>query len=445
MTLTYPLLGARDLDAPLAWRKGRPLSARQFIADAKLARDAIPAGAQGVLDLCTERYDFAVVFAAALMRGLPTVMPPNTLPATLSLLERDHPHLHTVTSLTVHASTVQVAQVHVVPDVAGHVQAAVLLTSGSTGSPVPHSRTWGSVVLNARAQAQRMADALNRPDLAGLTLVATVPAQHSYGFESSVTLAMVGGAAFDDARPFYPADVAEALMQVPRPRALVTTPFHLKTLLAANVSLPPVDVTFSATAPLSPQLASMAEQVLGGPLFEVYGCTEAGQVATRHTTHSPTWTTYGDLRISARAESDGDLSYWVRGGHVFEATALADVLELDDSRHFRLLGRRGDLVHVAGKRSSLAHLNHQLNSIDGVLDGAFFMPDDGDSGAVIRPMAFVVAPSLSAAAVAAALQGLLDPVFVPRRIMMLDKIPREATGKVTDSTLRTLAQAARGA
>ncbi len=440
MTPTYPLLGARDLDAPLAWRRGRPISARQFLADAQVVSASLPEGVQGVLDLCPDRYDFAVVFAAALLRGVPTLMPPNILPATLALLKRDHPALHTVTTLNTHANAAQVAQVQTIPDVPSDVVAALLLTSGSTGAPVPHGRVWGSVVLNARAQAQRMAHALGRPDLVGLTLVATVPAQHSYGFESSVTLAMVGGAAFDDARPFYPADVADAMAQVPRPRALVTTPFHLKTLLAANIQMPPVDVTFSATAPLSPQLATLAEQALGGPLFEVYGCTEAGQVATRRTTASPTWTTYGELQISARAEADGDPSYWVRGGHVFEATVLADVLELDDATHFRLLGRRGDLIHVAGKRSSLAHLNHQLNSIDGVLDGAFWMGDDDASGTVVRPMAVVVAPTLSSAQVAAALHALIDPVFVPRRIVMLDKIPREATGKVTAATLRGLAQ-----
>lgn len=439
MTPSYPLLGARDLDAPLAWLAGQPISARSFVADAQAMAATLPADAQGVLDLCNDRYDFSVVFAAALLRGLPTLMPPNTLPTTLTPLHAQHPGLHTVTALTTRACAAAVSQVREVPEVPGALLAAVLLTSGSTGAPVPHGRTWASVVLNARAQGQRMAQAMQRADLSGLTLVATVPPQHSYGFESSVTLALVGGAAFDAARPFYPADIADALSRVPRPRALVTTPFHLKTLLAAGIALPPVDVIFSATAPLSPQLAAHAEQALEGPLFEVYGCTEAGQVATRHTTQSPTWTTYGDLRISARAEGDGDLSYWVRGGHVFEPTMLADVLDVDDPTHFRLLGRRGDLIHVAGKRSSMGHLNHQLNSIAGVVDGAFWMADDDAAGGVVRPVALVVAPSLSAAQITAALQTLMDPVFVPRRIVMLDKIPREATGKVTAATLRKLA------
>ena len=46
-------------------------------------------------------------------------------------------------------------------------------------------------------------------------LVATVPPQHMYGFESTVLIALVGGAAFDAGRPFYPADVAAALARLP--------------------------------------------------------------------------------------------------------------------------------------------------------------------------------------------------------------------------------------
>ena len=455
-----PLLGARDLDAPLAWRHGEPTSARRFLADAAAAASTIPPSARGVIDLCPNRYDFAVVMAAALTRGLPTLMPPNAMASTLALVQREHAGSWIVEKLeapgasdvaTPAATTATTPTTEPALIDAGQL-AAVLLTSGSTGVPVPHGRTWGSVVANAQAQASRMADVLGRRNLEGLTLVATVPAQHSYGFESSVTLALLGGAAFDDSRPFYPADIVDALARVPRPRALVTTPFHLKTLLASGIAaLPAVDVIVSATAPLSPQLAAQAEGALGGPLFEVYGCTEAGQVATRRTTASPTWTTYGDLRITrqqaprhAGDEGDAAETYSVHGGHVLEPTPLADILELDDDRHFRLLGRSGDLIHVAGRRSSLGHLNHHLNSIPGVDDGAFWMPDDdaagGPSTGVTRPVAFVVAPTLDAAAITRALHERIDPVFVPRRIVMLDALPHNETGKITAATLRDLAR-----
>jgi acyl-coenzyme A synthetase/AMP-(fatty) acid ligase len=128
----------------------------------------------------------------------------------------------------------------------------------------------------------------------------------------------------------------------------------------------------------------------------------------------------------------------VQGGHVPEPTPLADVLQLQDAQHFRLLGRANDLIHVAGKRSSLGHLNYHLNSIEGVLDGAFWLPDEVADG-VVRTVAFVVAPDLSAAEIVARLRPRVEAAFLPRKVVHLDALPREATGKLTHATLRELA------
>src|SRR5207344_2166759 len=85
----------------------------------------------------------------------------------------------------------------------------------------------------------------------------------------------------------------------------------------------------------------------------------------------------------------------VQGGHVPEPTLLADVIEVIDATTFRLLGRSNDLINIAGKRSSLGHLNYHLNSIPGVLDGAFWLPPEDTTGGVVRLVAFVVAPELA--------------------------------------------------
>ena len=121
-----------------------------------------------------------------------------------------------------------------------------------------------------------------------------------------------------------------------------------------------------------------------------------------------------------------------------EPTPLGDVLDLLDSQHFRLLGRANDLIHVAGKRSSLAHLDFKLNQIDGVEDGAFWLPDEVTDG-VVRPVAFVVAPSRSAREIISALRQQLEPAFVPRRVVHVAALPREATGKLTAAALRRFA------
>ncbi len=456
MSDSLPLLAGHDLARPIAWRAGRPISRARFIGAALVLAERLPAGGRPV-NLCQDRCGFALGLAAAMLRGQTCLMPPNALPETLRQLQHggaaagpayalvDDAALDTgglPALLVADLDGDGAATATAVPRLPADLDAACLLTSGSTGPPQPHTRRWGALVESIRAEAERLAALLGRPSIEGLNLLATVPAQHSYGFESSVLLALLGGAAFDAGRPFYPADIADALARLPAPRALVTTPFHLKTLLLAGVDLPSVDLVLSATAPLSPQLAAQAESRFGGRLVEIYGCTEAGQVATRRTTAGETWTALGTLRLWREDAPDGE-RFLVDGGHVGAPTPLADVLELHDEQRFRLLGRANDLIHVAGKRSSLAHLNFQLNRIEGVVDGVFWLPDDVADG-VVRPVAFVVAPTLSARQVVQALRQRLEPAFVPRRVLHVDALPRAATGKLTVQALARFAHATLG-
>ncbi|MGR4870138.1 AMP-binding protein [Variovorax sp. LARHSF232] len=449
-----PLLAPRDLDAPLAWRGGVPLSARRFLADVHRLAAELPAAGPAI-NLCADRYAFAVGLAAALLRGQASLLPPDARPDTLARLHEagsgsyaltDDPSLATpgLERLLVDLSAPAGEAVDPcpVPAVEASHHAVSLLTSGSTGVPQAHAKRWSTLVGDVAAAVPRLSALLGRPSLGGLTLVATVPVQHSYGLESSVLLAMLGGAAFDSARPFFPADIAGALASVPRPRALVTTPFHLKTLLLSGVELPQVDFMLSATAPLSPQLAAQAEEALGGPMIEIYGSTETGQVATRRTTQTDVWETFGQIRVHREPQPDDGAGerFIFEGDFVPEPTAMADVLELIDARHFRLLGRANDLIHVAGRRSSLGHLNYHLNSIAGVQDGAFWLPDEV-ADAVVRPVAFVVAPGLTSEAIIAGLRQRLEAVFVPRRIVHVQALPREATGKLVVRTLREFALA----
>jgi acyl-CoA synthetase (AMP-forming)/AMP-acid ligase II len=448
-----PLVADRDLDAPLAWRAGVPVSTRQFLADVARFAPVLPAQGPAV-NLCVDRYAFAVSLAAALVRGHASLLPPDARADTLERLRGSAaPGLFALTDdasqatpgmprvLIEDRSSPDGGEGLAIPAIDANMHAVSLLTSGSTGAPQPHAKRWETLVGDVAVAVERLASLLGRPSLAGLTLVATVPVQHSYGLESSVLLALLGGAAFDSGRPFFPADVARTLASVPRPRALVTTPFHLKTLLLSGIELPPVDLILSATAPLSPQLAAQAEQMLGGVLIEIYGSTESGQVATRRTTQSEVWENLGQIRVHAEpGEGDGPERFIFSGDFLPEPTPMADVLELLDARRYRLLGRANDLIHVAGRRSSLAHLNYHLNSIPGVEDGAFWLPDEVADG-VVRPVAFVVAPTLSAGEIIAALRQRLEAVFVPRRVVQVEAFPREGTGKLTARALREFALA----
>lgn len=442
MSSARPLVTGDDLDAPLAWRDGHAITRRAYLADVHALAARLP-DAGPMLNLTADRYRFAVGLGAAMLRGQSNLMPPNHTPDTVERLRGLFPTVYGLTDAPrdelalpmvrhIDASAAQAAADAPagVPPIDADLLAAQVLTSGSTGAPLPHAKHWGLLVRNTQAGARRLAQQMGCRDLAGVTLVATVPAQHMYGFESSVLIALLGGAAFDSARPFYPADIAAALTRAPRPRMLVTTPFHLKMLLDSGVALPAIDLTLCATAPLAPQLAARAEAALAAPLMEIYGCTEAGQVASRRSTEGPDWLTYDGLRLSG----DGAETV-VQGGHVPQPTLLADVLEVIDPQRFRLLGRSNDLINIAGKRSSLGHLNFHLNSIAGVQDGAFWLPPDPDGGGVVRPVAFVVAPALAAPGahetILAALRQRVDAAFLPRRIVAVAALPREpGTGKL---------------
>ena len=450
-----PLVAGDDLDAPLAWRNGHALTRRQYLADVRALASALPA-AGPMFNVTADRYRFAVGLGAALLRGQDNLLPPNHTPDTVARLLALFPTTYGLTDEA--ASRVQLPMLRypadpacieapcdaVVPRIASDALAARVLTSGSTGAPVPHAKRWGLLVRNAQAGARRLARQMGRTTLDGVTLVATVPAQHMYGFESSVLVALLGGAAFEAGRPFFPADIVAALARAARPRVLVTTPFHLKMLLDAGLDLPQLDLTLCATAPLAPQLAARAEAALGAPLMEIYGCTEAGQVASRRTTDGPEWQVYDGLVLSG----DGAHTL-VQGGHVPEPTPLADVLDVIDAQTFRLLGRSNDLINIAGKRSSLSHLNHHLNSVEGVHDGAFWLPaQDGAhiGGSVARLVAFVVAPGVPAARLhEQVLRGLrerLDAAFLPRRIVAVPTLPREPTGKLPAEAFKVWAEQA---
>jgi acyl-coenzyme A synthetase/AMP-(fatty) acid ligase len=445
---TEALVCGLAADAVFAWRDGTPLSRSQYIADAAaLAARLPPIGT--MLNLSLDRYRFAVGLGAALLRGQTSLLPPNHTAHTVERLRARFPSVYALVEgdddghglpLVVHAEAhAPIVATGPATAIAADLVAAHVLTSGSTGDPLPHAKPWGLLVTSARAEASRLAAAMDRDTLDGVSLVATVPPQHMYGFESSVLLALHGGAAFDAARPFYPADIAAALERAPAPRLLVTTPFHLKTLLESGVALPRIELVLCATAPLSPQLAARAEAAFAAPLVEIYGCTEAGQVATRRTTAGPEWRTFDGLEM----HGDGDAAS-VSGGHVPQATPLADVLEVIDAQTFRLLGRSNDLVNIAGKRSSIGHLNFHLNAIEGVLDGSFWMPpESSDAAGVARLVAFVVAPGVPTERLRAALRQRVDAAFLPRRIVAVDALPREATGKLTAARLAQLAAAHR--
>jgi acyl-coenzyme A synthetase/AMP-(fatty) acid ligase len=120
---------------------------------------------------------------------------------------------------------------------------------------------------------------------------------------------------------------------------------------------------------------------------------------------------------------------------------ICDVLEITGEDEFALKGRTADLVNMAGKRSSFGYLNAQLNAIPGVLDGAFFWRESAGGGVtgITRLAAVAVAPTLEPASLMASLRRRIDPVFLPRPLLLVDRLPRNSTGKLPLHALQSLA------
>jgi len=423
-------------DSPFAAHRGQTIPLQRFQAQVAALAEHLP-DAPYAVNFCEDRYHFCVAFAACLARGIVTLAPPDRSPRNLALLEQGYPGalrlIDGATPCALGADGYRIdlgtlpPPAHPVPaTIPPERLALIAFTSGSTGEPQAHAKTWASLCQSARLIEQALGS------VRGKRIVATVPPQHMYGLELSILLPLCRGGVLDAAKTFFPGDIAQALAAAPGPKILVTTPIHLRAMMDAAETWPALDRIVSATAPLDAGLAGECERRFRAPLIEIYGCTEAGSIASRRTVEGAAWTWFKGIAWAGDGES-GHL----HAAHLAAPIPLNDIIEPQGQRHFLLRGRTADLLNIAGKRNSIGALNRALLDIDGVVDGAFFLPDETD-GKTARLVAFAVAPGLSAAVLLRRLREQLDPAFVPRTVHLLDALPRNETGKLPRHKLAEL-------
>lgn len=434
--MTAPFL--RSQDGVVARRSNRRIPQTGFQAEIEELADQLP-DRGFVVNLCGDRYQFAVAWAAAMMRGQITLLPTGRDAAALAAVCLDYPAAYILTDdeepddlparRFAYPAGFSGGHVSRTPCFAMDQIAAVLFTSGSTGRPSPNLRRWGRLVAGTLAAGAALGIERHR----GAAVVATVPHAHSYGLESAIMLPLQHGLLLTADRPFFAADVAAALAGEPA-GVLVTTPVHLRALVGGADATMPMRAGFvlSATAPLSADLASLAEIAFEAPVFEIYGCSEAGQLATRCTTDGEAWHMLDGFHLRQDATAS-----WAGGPYEADAK-LADELDLLGGGDFILRGRTADMVNVAGKRSSIAWLSQQLTGIPGVQDGVFLMPPDAAAGVPTRLAAIAVAPGLEAEHILDALRGRIDAAFLPRPLRIVEALPRDALGKLPRSELLRL-------
>lgn len=445
---TTPLIADYMPNAPIALQptKGGVLTITQneFLQRVNALSQKLPS-AGFALNLCEDRFQFLVVFCALLLKGTTNLLPPNRQPLTLKDIAKeygdtcycifDSPNKCDIAHIDVSqlALDITLEEIATAPNISNTQMAAIAFTSGSTGKPKAINKRWQTLATTAQLLSQRL---LNVPT----ALVATVPPQHMYGLETSLLMVLQGNGIMHNSHPFFPADITNALCNTGMPSILISTPIHLRALIksgAINSDTKPLPLqgVISATAPLPASLAEAYENMLACPLWEIYGCTEAGSMATRQTHANIQWELLEGFKLHHSTTDNTHPQVTASAPHLFEPAPLGDTIEQLDENHFLLGARHQDIINVGGKRASVADLNRQLLDIPGIEDGAIFLPPNGKIES--RPAAFVVS-ALSEHEVRAALSKRIDATLVPRPIISVPNLPRNSTGKLTQQALQQL-------
>ncbi len=323
----------------------------------------------------------------------------------------------------------------------------VFFTSGSSGSPK-------GAVLSHRANVLRsLAGALLEPRGA---MVCPYPLFHMGAW----TIALQQWQARDSVVFVRSAAAREIGEAVERHRAsrLNCVPVVWTRLLGAKPngiqgaydlsSIRFADTGTSATPP--DLLRAIADALPNAQVRVFYGSTEAGGVTVLG--HADIERKPGSCGVpgpltTVRVAPDGRL--WVRGPLLFdgylddpEATAEAlidgwydtgDLAETDDEGYITIVGRARDVIRTGGETVAPPEVEAVLGGLPGVIDVAVVGVPDARWGEIVCA-AVVVAPGEpipDLADLRAACSGRLAPYKHPRRLAVVEKIPRTAsTGQV---------------
>lgn len=450
------LVGAQDLNVtnavlPIAVTRSGAKDRTAFAADIAAVRAGF-AGADPVCILLEDRYQFTVALAAALLNRQRIVFPPSRAPEAIAAALGGAANAFVLDDASAYDALTGRADADgsdfaIGPDALGPALAAgggriEVFTSGSTGFPVSHRKSWAMLAAGASVTEDIFAAA----NLAGerFAIVATTPPQHMYGLEATVFTALAHGRCFYAGTVFYPEDLAFAAERLGAAGieriVLVSSPPHLRFLEDAVAALPAVSVVISATSPLSSALAERLEAGGTRPVFEIYGSTETGSMAIRRTLAGDDWAVRAGFRFDTHADG-----IYASAPHLPERVLLGDDLSVEPGNRIRLIGRRGDTVHIAGKRSSLGALNMAVSEAPGIAD-AVVAREPGGTGddalriVAVRDPASPLSDTEARAAIRRHMLRHVDPVFVPRKIVFVPSLPRSATGKLTAAALKALAQ-----
>lgn len=404
-------------------------------ADLRAAAAAVAAALSGraesqVVLACDDRFHFAAGLLGSWSAGRLVVLPPSTQPATLEELaaggclllhDRDEePAGHDLREWVAHPAPGPLR-------LPGRDQDAVIVaTSGSTGPSQRFPKTLRQLLEEVAVHGR-----LFHVGPAERILV-TAPPHHIYGLLFGILLPLSSGAAFLRRTALHAEAVAEAVRRHGVTH-VVSVPAHLRALVDAG-PLPAVARVFSSGAPL-PADTSARLAAAGWAVTEIFGSSETGGVAWRERAGAP-WRTFPGVQAAVgaggRLEVDGSFLHPSQPRPFVTGDLARAVPE-----GFELLGRADGVVKAGGKRVSLREIEERAAGIAGVSDAAALAQDV--AGARGQEVWLAVAGrGVAPESLRRELARWLDPLAMPRRIRVVDALPREENGKLTRARLLTL-------
>jgi benzoate-CoA ligase family protein len=337
-----------------------------------------------------------------------------------------------------------------------------LCTSGTTGRPKLAMHRHADIRTICEGYAREVLDV--QP---GDRHLSVAPMFHAYGFGNSLAFPLAAGAeaVLEPTRPPTPALVA-SLMERHQPTLFFAVPTFYAALLAAEIP----DTTFrslrqavSAGESLPAELFTRFRDRFGVEILDGIGSTELTHIfisnRAGHAVPGATGTPVGgyavrilddggapvpegspgELWVSGAAAATG---YWCRSEEtrrtfVGDWVATGDLFSVDAGGVYRHLGRRDDMLKVGGEWVSPSEVESVLLGDDSVVEAAVVGAVAADG--LTRAVAFAVPrPGMhfDADEVLARCRSELAGYKRPRRLIVVDTLPKTATGKVIRADLR---------
>lgn len=309
---------------------------------------------------------------------------------------------------------------------------ALVYTSGSTAAARATPKTAAELLGEATMLARHFAIEPGHVVLAG------VPLHHIYGLLFGMLAPLLAGATIVAHAPLH-AEAIAACVANHRVTHLVSTPTQLRALeVLAPEALQPVTRVFSSGAPLPAAVADVVHGRFGLAITEILGSSETGGIAWRlRAGDMPPWQPLPGATITC--DDHGRMhvdSPWLPPA-CERPFATADRIRFVEGG-FVHLGRLDDVVKIGGRRLALSDVEARLRAVEGVDDAAVLaLPTEDGRGQLV--LAVVGTRVRTPSELRAALEPHFEPVLLPRRIVCVEILPREPTGKLVRARLELLA------